>query len=162
LEGTSNGAVPRQEAVAGGPSAGHACGHNVIGAGALGAALAIADQIDQGAVTGSIKVFGCPDEELLGGKTRLAAPGAFDALAAALHSRVGAGGAGPIGAQTAASYGCTITFRGRAAHAGMAPWDGRSALHAAELFGHAVNLMREHQLPTARIHYAIRPPTTPA
>jgi aminobenzoyl-glutamate utilization protein B len=46
-----------------------------------------------------------------------------------------------------------VIFRGRTAHAGNAPWEGRSALDAAELFGHAVNQMREHILPTARMHY---------
>ncbi|QOI99311.1 MAG: hypothetical protein HRU70_01920 [Phycisphaeraceae bacterium] len=35
----------------------------------------------------------------------------------------------------------------------MSPWDGRSALDAAELFTHGVNLMREHLQPTSRLHY---------
>ena len=55
--------------------------------------------------------------------------------------------------RTAANDGIRVIFRGRTAHAGNSPWDGRSALDAAELFGHAVNQMREHVLPTARIHY---------
>jgi aminobenzoyl-glutamate utilization protein B len=46
-----------------------------------------------------------------------------------------------------------VQFRGRTAHAGNSPWDGRSALKAAELFGMGVQMMREHVLPTARIHY---------
>jgi aminobenzoyl-glutamate utilization protein B len=46
-----------------------------------------------------------------------------------------------------------VRFTGRTAHAGNAPWEGRSALKAAELFAHGIQLMREHILPTARIHY---------
>ncbi len=54
--------------------------------------------------------------------------------------------------RTAANDGIRVIFRGRTAHAGSTPWDGRSALDAAELFGHAVSQMREHVLPTARLH----------
>ena len=46
-----------------------------------------------------------------------------------------------------------IEFFGRTAHAGAAPWLGRSAVHAAELFAHGLNLMREHVQPTVRMHY---------
>jgi len=46
-----------------------------------------------------------------------------------------------------------IEFFGKGAHAAGAPWLGRSAVHAAELFAHGLNLMREHVEPTARIHY---------
>ncbi len=49
--------------------------------------------------------------------------------------------------------GLRVEFFGKAAHAGNTPWLGRSALHAAELFAHSINLMREHVGPTARIHY---------
>jgi aminobenzoyl-glutamate utilization protein B len=44
-------------------------------------------------------------------------------------------------------------FHGRSAHAGNAPWEGRSALKAAEMFGIGVQMMREHLPTTARIHY---------
>jgi aminobenzoyl-glutamate utilization protein B len=48
-----------------------------------------------------------------------------------------------------------VEFHGRSAHAALDPWNGRSAVHGAELFTHAVNLMREHVKPTARMHYVI-------
>ena len=48
-----------------------------------------------------------------------------------------------------------IEFTGKTAHAGQSPWLGRSALDAVELFLHAVNNMREHLKPTARVHYVI-------
>ncbi|HLX59160.1 MAG TPA: peptidase dimerization domain-containing protein, partial [Ktedonobacteraceae bacterium] len=46
-----------------------------------------------------------------------------------------------------------IEFFGKTAHAGAVPWLGRSAVDAAELFAHGVNLMREHVETTARLHY---------
>jgi aminobenzoyl-glutamate utilization protein B len=55
--------------------------------------------------------------------------------------------------RSTATTSLTIEFAGKTAHAGSAPWLGRSAVHAAELFAHGVNLMREHVEPTARIHY---------
>jgi aminobenzoyl-glutamate utilization protein B len=48
-----------------------------------------------------------------------------------------------------------VEFRGRAAHAAYDPWNGRSAVDGLEIFTHAVNMMREHVKPTARMHYAI-------
>ena len=48
-----------------------------------------------------------------------------------------------------------IKFKGKAAHAGLYPWRGRSALDAVEIFTHSVNMMREHIEPTARVQYII-------
>ncbi|GBR43428.1 hypothetical protein GRO01_26380 [Gluconobacter roseus NBRC 3990] len=47
-----------------------------------------------------------------------------------------------------------FTFTGRSAHAAAAPHLGRSALDAIELMSVGVNYLREHMLPTSRIHYA--------
>jgi aminobenzoyl-glutamate utilization protein B len=60
-------------------------------------------------------------------------------------------GAGLV--RLAAFNNIKIIFRGRTAHAGNAPWEGRSALKAAEMFGIGVQMMREHLLSTARVHY---------
>ena len=54
---------------------------------------------------------------------------------------------------TAANDGIRIKFFGRTAHAGVEPWQGRSALKAAELFGIGIQFMREHVEPTVRMHY---------
>lgn len=54
---------------------------------------------------------------------------------------------------TNANHFMRVSWRGKTAHAGMDPWNDRSALDAAELFAHGVNLMREHFEPTARLHY---------
>jgi len=55
--------------------------------------------------------------------------------------------------RSAAVDSIKIEFFGKSAHAGGSPWLGRSAVHAAELFAHGINLMREHVEPTARLHY---------
>jgi len=55
--------------------------------------------------------------------------------------------------RTAANNGLRVEFKGTTAHAGVSPWLGRSAVDAAEIFTHSVNMMREHLEPTARVHY---------
>jgi aminobenzoyl-glutamate utilization protein B len=55
-------------------------------------------------------------------------------------------------ARSAAVSMLLIDFQGKTAHAGATPWQGRSALHAAELFASGIALMREHLEHTARTH----------
>src|SRR5512138_1740483 len=54
-----------------------------------------------------------------------------------------------------AMYSVMFTFKGKTAHSGLQPWDGRSALDAVELMNVAVNMMREHFFYTNRTHYVI-------
>jgi aminobenzoyl-glutamate utilization protein B len=49
----------------------------------------------------------------------------------------------------------SIEFFGKASHAGMSPWNGRSAAHATEIFLHGINVMREQMLPEGRLHYLV-------
>ena len=137
-----------------GTATGHACGHNLIGAGAWGAAVAVRDWMAKTKTPGTVRLYGCPAEEGGSGKMWMAREGVFGDLDAALHWH-------PIersavaNVRTTANTRLTIVFEGRSAHAGVSPWLGRSALHAVELFAHGVNAMREHLLPTARTHYVI-------
>ena len=48
--------------------AGHGCGHNLLGTGALGAALAVKQAIEDAKVTGTIRYYGCPAEETFNSK----------------------------------------------------------------------------------------------
>jgi acetylornithine deacetylase/succinyl-diaminopimelate desuccinylase-like protein len=93
-----------------------------------------------------------PSEETEGAKVYMAREGLFNDLDAALHWHPDAEAA-VTKSRTAATNSVRIEFFGKATHAGGTPWLGRSALHAAELFAHGINLMREHIEPTARIHY---------
>jgi aminobenzoyl-glutamate utilization protein B len=152
LPGLGNAPVPRQEPRADGITSGHGCGHNLLGAGLTGAALAVKRVMEQHNIAGTLRVYGCAAEETEGAKVYMARAGLFNDLDACLHWHPA-----PIAAvlhvRMAANNKIKIEFRGRAAHAGIEPWNGRSALHAMELAAVALNLMREHLEPTARVHY---------
>ncbi len=135
-----------------GQTNGHGCGHNLIGAGALGAALALRAVLHAEQLPGTLRLYGTPAEEGGIGKVLMAQTGVFHDLDACLHWHP-AHLTGTFTLKTTANAKLKIEFHGKTAHAGMSPWLGRSALHAAELFAHGVNLMREHLEPTARVHY---------
>jgi aminobenzoyl-glutamate utilization protein B len=154
LPGLGNAAEPSQTSAPSGISSGHGCGHNVLGAGCTGAAIALKATMEQDGTSGLVRVYGCAAEETTGAKVFMARDGAFDDLDACLafHS-------GPVAAvgyvRTAAVNNIRVEFFGKTAHAGVDPWNGRSALDALELFCHGLNLMREHVQPTVRIHYVV-------
>lgn len=154
LPGLGNDTVPKKTPAKSGNTNGHGCGHNLIGSGAIGAALALKAHVEKEKIPGTIKVFGCPAEELLAGKNYMAQAGAFEGLDVCLHHHPG-----PVNmamnVHCTAAMDLTIEWAGRTAHSGQSPWDGRSSVQAAELFLHGVNMMREHILPTARMHYYI-------
>ena len=70
--------MEREEAC---PDSGHGCGHNSLAAAILGGALGIRQEIEDGNVKGRVTVFGCPAEELLIGKVKMAAEHLFDSCA---------------------------------------------------------------------------------
>lgn len=136
------------------PAAGHGCGHNLLGTGALGAALAIKEQMEEEGLSGTIRYYGCPAEELMSGKPLMAKEGVFDDLDAAYSWH-------PTFENTI--WGCSFLamnsmkfrFKGKSAHAAAAPHDGRSALDAVELMNVGANYLREHVVDAVRIHYCI-------
>ena len=152
LPGLGNEALPRREARKDGTASGHGCGHNLLGAAAIGASTALKNLMRDEQIPGTLRVYGCAAEEAEGAKVYMAREGLFNDLDAALHWHPGAE-ASVSNHRSAAINSMRIEFFGKAAHAGGSPWRGRSALHAAELFAHGINLMREHVEPTARIHY---------
>lgn len=154
LPGLGNAALSHQAPAPNGTTSGHGCGHNLLGAGCTGAAIAMKTIAEQEGIPGLLRVYGCAAEETTGAKVFMARDGLFDDLDACLawHSApVAATGF----ARTAAVNNIRVEFFGRSAHAGVDPWQGRSALDALELFCHGLNLMREHVEPTARIHYVV-------
>jgi len=152
LPGLGNAAEAKVKPAANGKTDGHGCGHNCLGAGCTGAAIALKAMMEAKKTPGTLRVYGCGAEENVGAKVFMAKAGLFDDLDAALawHSA-------PVAATgtviTSANRKIRVSWKGKTAHAGNTPWDGRSALDAAELFAHGVNLMREHVEPTARMHY---------
>jgi len=137
-----------------GEACGHGCGHNLLGAGSLGAAIAIKHYLETTGREGTVIYFGCPGEEGGSGKAFMARDGVFDGLDAALCWHPGYRNRVRI-KDSLANYQVLYKFDGTAAHAGTKPHLGRSALDAVELMDMGVNYMREHMIDGARIHYAI-------
>ncbi|MCB0639318.1 MAG: amidohydrolase [Lewinella sp.] len=154
LPGISQKAQPTKEPLNEG-AAGHGCGHNLFGAGSLGAAVAIRQLIEAGELSGTIRFYGTPAEEKFFGKLFLARAGLFDDLDVCLDwhpsSRIEADVQSSL-----ALVDFIVEFRGQAAHASSDPWNGRSAVDGLELFTTGINYQREHLQPTVRIHYQIQ------
>lgn len=130
------------------PGIGHACGHNIIAASAVGAGLALASVADELGLT--VTVLGTPAEEGGGGKILMLDGGAFDGLHAAMMVHPS-----PI---EAATFPCLavqhvdVTYEGRSAHASAYPQRGINAADALTIAQVAVGLLRQHIHATDRIH----------
>ena len=133
---------------------GQGCGHNLLGVGSLGAAIAIKEAIAAGKLPGTVIFYGCPGEEGCAGKTFMARDGLFRDLDAALTWHPGDTNEVTVGSY-AACIQVAYKFQGRAAHAAGNPWSGRSALDAAELMNIGVQFLREHMPPKSSVHYSI-------
>lgn len=154
LPGISQKASPVKEPYEAG-AAGHGCGHNLFGAASLGAAVAVKELIAAGKLKGTVRFYGTPAEEAVGGKAYMAREGLFNDLDVCLawhpddktHADVDS---------SQAIVGFILEFKGRAAHAAADPWNGRSAVAALEFFTTGLNRMREFVKPSVRMHYTIQ------
>lgn len=153
LPGISQKAQPTKEPLHA-SAAGHGCGHNLFGVGSLGAAIAIKDLIAAGKLQGTIKFFGTPAEESVGGKLYMLRDGVFRDVDAMLAWHPSDETQSDT-ESTQAIVDVIVEFRGRSSHAAFDPWNGKSAVDGLEIFTHAVNMMREHIRPSSRLHYAI-------
>jgi amidohydrolase len=130
------------------PAIGHACGHNIIATAGLGAGLAAATVARLAG--GRLRIMGTPAEEGGGGKIEMARNGAFADLDAAMM--VHPADADLIRMDAIAIHQADVHFHGHAAHAAAAPQQGRNALDAAVLGYMNVAALRQHMLPTERVH----------
>ncbi len=130
------------------PDLGHACGHNLIAASAIGAAIVCKLVIDQ--LGGSVLVIGTPAEEIYGGKVIMAERGAFSDVDVAMMMHPGTRDTATI--QTLACQTLEVEFLGKAAHAAAHPEEGVNALEAMIQSFNAVNSLRQHMESKARIH----------
>ncbi|MGW0024292.1 M20 family metallopeptidase [Rhodococcus sp. NPDC003383] len=130
------------------PGIGHACGHNIIAAAAVGAGLGLASVADALGVT--VRVIGTPAEETGGGKVLMLERGVFDDVAAAMM--VHPGPFDITGATSLALADIAVSYEGREAHASAAPEYGRNAADAATVAQVAIGLLRQHLLPGQQIH----------
>ena len=152
--GISQKAQPVKEALEAG-SAGHGCGHNLFGAASLGAAVAIKELIGSGKLKGTIRFYGTPAEESIGGKIYMARDGLFKDLDVCIAWHPDDKTRADVDSSQAI-VDFIVEFKGKAAHAAADPWNGRSALAALEFFTTGLNRMREFVKPTVRMHYVIQ------
>lgn len=133
------------------PEIGHACGHNLIAASAVGAYLALA-AVDP---EHRYLLLGCPAEESTtrgaGGKIRLIEAGAFDDVAAAIMIHPYDSNA-IVREGALAARGVEFVFHGRAAHAAMAPQEGINALDAVVLMYTSIATLRQQLPDEVRLH----------
>ena len=134
------------------PGLGHACGHNLISAGAAGAAAILRSVLPSS--RGRMSVIGTPGEEGGGGKVLELDAGLFRDVDAVLMFH-------PADRTLAwrratSSVHLRIEFRGRAAHAAKNPEEGRNALAAMIQFFVATDGLRQHIPERARLHGVIR------
>jgi len=130
------------------PEIGHACGHNLIAASAVGAFLAAASVVDRSG--GEVTFLGTPAEEGGGGKIKMIEAGCFEGFSAAMMFHpfdrdILAHGA-------LASTWLVMTFRGAPAHAAAAPHDGNSALTACMDTFRLIDGQRVHFRDGVRVH----------
>lgn len=130
------------------PGVGHACGHNMIAAMAVGAGIAAAQIADDAGLT--ISVIGTPAEEGGGGKIYMLERGGFKGVHAAMMIHPA-----PQESPTPdiiASSRVEAKYTGKSAHAAMAPHEGINAGDALTIAQTAIALLRQQILPTDRIH----------
>lgn len=131
---------------------GHGCGHNLLGSASMVAAIAVKNHIESGELQGTVRFYGCPEEELLIGKVKMIYYKMFEGCDVALSWH-------PMSTNQVfdeaylASAAAKFHFKGISSHAGFAPERGRSALDAVELMNVGCNYLREHVIDHSRIHY---------
>jgi amidohydrolase len=130
------------------PGLGHACGHNIIAATAVGAGLALAAAADDLGLT--VTVLGTPAEEGGGGKVYMLERGAFHGMHAAMMVHPG-----PVDVAEARPFAVShmlVRYRGQATHAAAYPEQGVNAADAFTIAQVAIGLLRQQLLPSTRVH----------
>jgi len=130
------------------PEIGHACGHNLIAAGAVGAFLAVAKVAEE--IGGEVVLFGTPAEEGGGGKIKMIDAGVFEGCDAAMMFH-------PfdrdiLAHPALANTWLAMSFEGKPAHAAAAPHAGSSALTACMDAFRLVDGQRVHFRDGVRVH----------
>ena len=129
------------------PEIGHACGHNLIAAASVGAALGLASVPS---IDASVQLIGTPAEEGGGGKIYLAEAGVFNGLGAALMFHPA--NKSQLWKYALASTVVKIEFFGKASHSASSPEIGLNALDAIIQTFNSINALRQHVKSDVRIH----------
>jgi amidohydrolase len=132
------------------PGIGHACGHNVIAAAAVGAGLALARVAEFLDIT--VKVMGTPAEEGGGGKILMLEGGAFAGVHASMMVHPMPMDVDAVEAVTLAVSHLDVRFHGKSAHASAYPYKGVNASDAMTISQVAIGLLRQQLRPSERVH----------
>ena len=130
------------------PEIGHACGHNIIAASAVGTALALAEVADDLGLT--VALLGTPAEEAGGGKELLLRAGVFDDIAAAVMVHPGPTDIAAV--RSLALSEAIVNYRGKESHAAVAPHLGVNAADAVTVAQVAIGLLRQQLAPGQLMH----------
>jgi aminobenzoyl-glutamate utilization protein B len=133
---------------------GHGCGHNLLGVGGAAACVAAKEAMESLGIHGTVKFFGCPAEEGGNAKVFMVREHVFDGVDGLVSWHPANANVVSL-ASAMAIMSVRYRFHGRAAHAGVCPHLGRSALDAAILTDVCVNYLREHVPPDVRIQSVI-------
>jgi amidohydrolase len=130
------------------PGVGHACGHNIIAAAAVGAGLGLLPVAAEAGLR--LTVLGTPAEEAGGGKVDLILAGAFDGVDVAMMMH-------PAPYDEPGSVGLAIeewsvVVHGKASHASAEPQLGRNALDGVVAGYSAIAMLRQHLRPNQQVH----------
>ena len=133
------------------PEIGHACGHNLIAEAGVAAGLGLKAALESSdAPEGRLTIMGTPDEEGDGGKVNLIHNGAFDDVDIAMMVHPSPSNIIMPGFLALKQF--SVTYTGKASHAGAFPWEGVNALDAAVLAYNSISVLRQQMKPTWRVH----------
>jgi aminobenzoyl-glutamate utilization protein B len=153
LPGLSQEDVPeRKPRVNGGP--GHGCGHNLLGAASLFAAVAIKEWMAEKKIPGVIRFYGTPAEEGGGGKVYMIRAGVFKDVDVVLSWHPSDENGASL-KSSLAIISAKFRFHGKPAHAAAAPDAGRSALDGLMIMANSIEFLREHVPDSTRMHYIV-------
>ena len=130
------------------PEIGHACGHNLIATGGVGAALALAALGER--LPGRVRLLGTPAEEHGCGKELMAREGALEGVDAVLMFHPAS--VNLVTMPCIAMAELDVCYRGQAAHAAAMPERGVNALDAMVIGYQAVAALRQHIAAGERVH----------
>jgi amidohydrolase len=132
---------------------GHACGHNLIAACGIGAAMLVKDALTAEPANANLVVIGSPGEEGAAGKVPMIEAGVLDGVDIAIM--VHPAGTDAVRGSSLSRVALDVDFHGRAAHAAAAPERGRNALDGATLSLTAIGMLRQHLTDDVRVHAII-------
>ena len=137
------------------PGVGHGCGHNVMCANSVGAFLALAEleKSHPGALGGRVILQTTPAEECDTAKEILAQRGMLEGVDAAIQTHSYAYDL--VDQAWLGVRRMRVVFHGVSAHAASAPFMGRNALDAVTVAQVGMGLLRQHMLPSDRMHAVV-------